>query len=671
MKNSLFQWTFWAVLAITALFISGCEDDFAEPPVQDFPSIQSNTTIAELKALHDIAKEDATLIEDDLIIEGTVTANDRSGNFFKALVIQDETAAIEVRIDVNDVYLDYPVGTKAYVICKNLYVGDFSNKHQISATEQGDEIPEPIMGVHVVPGGPADLIIEPQVIDLANYQSGDFDQATLELTNMLVRLENVEFACQNAGNQLADAINKESVNAVINDCNNNTIEMRTSGFADFAFMPAPTGNGSITAIFGVFTTTRQITIRDMNDLNMEGPRCAADGCDAQDIINIRNDFILGATSVSAAFIEGTVISDGSNNNIVDQNLVIQDATGGIVLRFNDAHNFALGDKLFVAVAGLELSEFNGLLQINNIPNENATVTGTGEVTPRVATIQEITNNFEDWESTLIKIEGATLSGGTTFNGSITVEDATGSILMFTRSAANFSGDALPSGEVNVTGIVSQFNDPQINIRNRDDVEGGTGGGGDDPITIQELKDVFTGGGSTAPNGKIKGTVISDRVGNNVNEQNITIQDGTAGIVVRFSAQHSFNQGDEVEISVSGLELSEFNNTLQVNGVSLGNATVTGTGSITPNVTTFQNILDNFEALESTLVQISDVTISGSSTFAGTLNLMDPSGSMLMFTFNDASFADEPVPGTPVTLTGIVSQFGTDLQVNMRNINDIQ
>ena len=65
---------------------------------------------------------------------------------------------------------------------------------------------------------------------------------------------------------------------------------------------------------------------------------------------------------------------------------------------------------------------------------------------------------------------------TVFSGSVTMSDATGEIIIFTRTQSNFANDALPTGEVTVTGIVSDFNSPQFVLRSRSDVQGGSTGG---------------------------------------------------------------------------------------------------------------------------------------------------------------------------------------------------
>lgn len=77
--------------------------------------------------------------------------------------------------------------------------------------------------------------------------------------------------------------------------------------------------------------------------------------------------------------------------------------------------------------------------------------------------------------------------------------------------------------------------------------------------------------------KICGVVISDCDNGNFNGQNIVIQDGIVGIVVCFIGNYSFFLGEEVEVIVSGQELSEFNGLVQVNNVLLGNVVLQGNG----------------------------------------------------------------------------------------------
>jgi hypothetical protein len=355
---------------------------------------------------------------------------------------------------------------------------------------------------------------------------------------------------------------------------------------------------------------------------------------------------------------------------------LQDATGGIVVRFTAAPNFALGERVSIAAGGLELSEFRGLLQLNNVAPGAAASRGAGTLpAPRVATVAQINANIEAWESTLVKVENATLSGGTSgaYSGSVNVADGTGTLVLFTRSAATFSGQSYPSGTVSVTALISQFDTPQIIIRSPADVSGGGGGGGGTGslMTIAELRALFSGSNTNVPSGKqIRGAVISDRVNNNTTTQNMVIQDGTAGIVVRFGGNHTFNQGDSVVLNVGGLELSEFNGLLQINNVPLTNASSPGAAMpITPRTATIAQVIANREAWESTLVRITGVTFPQGGTFSGSKNVTDSSGTMVMFTRSQANFSATNVPAGPSTVTAMVSQFN-DPQLIIRNLADI-
>lgn len=664
-----------AIAFLATTFTACVDQEFDQPDLGGLTDIEANTTIADLKALHTIG-EDATLIEDDLIISGIVIADDLSGNFFKNLTIQDETGGIQLRLNLVGLSDIYPEGSEVFVRCKGLYVGDFAELPQVSGTIEGDAIEEVLVPEFVVPGKTGQDVT-PEVITFDQLDDPAFLSSRL---NTLVQFENVEFAPAAVGATYADAVNLFSVNLDVQDCNNRVVILRSSGFSDFASDTTPSGNGTLTAVLTVFRDTKQLIIRDTDDVQFDGERCDGStvGGDLEqiDIIELRELFATGGTEgPTDKKIKGVIVSDDGAANIVGQNLVLQDATGGIVVRFTDFHNLPLGTEIEVNVSGQELSEFSGLLQVNNVPLLNVTDLGTGTLpTPREATIAEITANAEEWESTVVKVIDANITGGSDFAGSRTVTDATGSIPMFTRNSASFANDALPSGNVELVALVGDFNGVQLNMRNGDDVTGGGMTGGGDPIQmdIMELRDLFEGGASAAPNErKIRGVVISDTDNGNLTGRNLVIQDGSGGIVIRFEDIHSFALGEELEVVVSGEELSEFNGLLQVNNVPNDSAVSFGNGTMPdPRVATVQEVLDNSEEWESTLVIISGVTISGTDgIYNGSTTVTDASGSIAMFTRGDASFSGTALPGGEVTLTAIVSEFN-DPQVIIRNLNDV-
>jgi DNA/RNA endonuclease YhcR with UshA esterase domain len=469
-KNNIF-FVLLAILAFGVSMHSCVDQDFDEPPSGGVESPAPNTTIAELRDMHSLGNYEQ--ITEATVIRGFVISSDREGNFFRQLVIQDETGGLEMRIEMTDLDNLFPPGRQVSVNCQGLWLGDFNGLIQLGAAVTGEgndreleRIPEPLVEDIFVSGTYGnDVSPKLKLISELNFDD----------VSTLIQLNEVQFANNELGQNYSQS--DFSTNRTLTDCNLNDIIVRTSSFSSFAGEKLPEGNGTLIGILGIFGSDLQLLLRDLNDVNMEGDRCGAGG-NTVTISSLRSQFEGGNAMITDGAIEGVVISDFETGNVTGRNLYLQDETGGIVVRFGSNHSYDLGTKLRVVVGGLQLSEFNGLLQIE-APDGNGIPLGSGTLPDaRTTTVSDLLANIEAWESTLIKIEKATLSGNTIFDGSITVDDGTGQVLMFTRNQASFSGSPVPEGEVTVTGILSQFNDPQIIIRKASDVQGGTTGGGD-------------------------------------------------------------------------------------------------------------------------------------------------------------------------------------------------
>jgi hypothetical protein len=134
----------------------------------------------------------------------------------------------------------------------------------------------------------------------------------------------------------------------------------------------------------------------------------------------------------------------------------------------------VGDSIEVSTSGAEISEFRGLLQLNNTTVTNAIKKGTAVPTAKVLTLQELNSNLKKYESTLVKVNNVILSGNSgKYGGSVTMNDGTGTFTMYTRtgtSSATFSNANYPSGVVSVIGVTSVFNSAQMSIRTINDVQ---------------------------------------------------------------------------------------------------------------------------------------------------------------------------------------------------------
>ena len=95
-----------------------------------------NTTIAQLKALY---KSGPVKIEKDIVIGGQVVSEDRSGNVYKSIYIQDATGGIELKIGKNALYNDYKLGQWVYVKCGGLTLGAYNGMIQLGYADPTGE----------------------------------------------------------------------------------------------------------------------------------------------------------------------------------------------------------------------------------------------------------------------------------------------------------------------------------------------------------------------------------------------------------------------------------------------------------------------------------------------------------------------------------------------------
>lgn len=486
------------LLALVSFNFIACRDeDFDEPPMNGTnPSLTVNMTIDSLKKLYSdsiISFNKVIELDSNWIISGIVTADDKSGNFYKTMVIEDATAGISIRLDQSDFYTQYPVGRRVYIKLKGLVIGDYGNLIQLGGyidntgtTPQAAPIPQALIPDYII-GGEWNQFLTPSQVTMNDLNNTDKWQ------NRLIELSDVEFNPADTAQPFADAVLLQTVNRYVNDCNGGEIIVRTSGYSNFATVLTPKGKGTLRGVFTIYNSDNQLMLRDSNDVvDMSGIRCNGSGGTPVliNIADVRNLYSGSTINVNGSyFIQGVVTSDRTTSNINGRNLYIQDNTGAICVRFAANHTFNVGDSLYIDISGQSLGEFSGLLQLGtstpNVPVANAVVLATGKsVTPQVVTVAQILANMaanDSWESSLLKITGATISsstGTTTYSGSIQITDGTGTMTLYTASGATFASSTFTTGTVSITGNLTDYNgtvtapntNAQIQLRSTADVQ---------------------------------------------------------------------------------------------------------------------------------------------------------------------------------------------------------
>ena len=500
----------WSIIMVLflAFSLSSCRDDnFDEPPVngQD-PALTVNMTIDSLKNMYKTPLTDYTnipyiQITDDWTIKAVVIGDDKSGNLYKTMIVDDGTAGITIKIDNSNFNTDFPVGREVYVKLKGLVLSYYGGlvqlggyKDTVSATPSLGSIPASLIRNYIVGSTWGHPVVSHEVT-FADLGNDGKSANAFKWQSRLVTINKVQFQAADADMPWANAAALASVNRYLECCYSfsssvKSVIVRSSGYANFAAQNTPLNSGTITGIYSVYNTDKQLVIRDLEDVQMDTARFTSGACGAApvppppaanptSIANIRSQFTGSSTTVSGNWqISGVVISDATTQNLNSQNVVIQDASGGVVVRFDATHSFALGDSVVINVTGQTLSEYNGLLQIGgtspSVPLSYGTKVGTGAITPRVVTASDLIANMagsQSWESTLIKINNVTFST-TTFTTSTNVIDATGTVLLYTDCTgtfqATFANASIPVG-TSVTAIVSEFNGLQLNVRSPSDI----------------------------------------------------------------------------------------------------------------------------------------------------------------------------------------------------------
>ena len=154
---------------------------------------------------------------------------------------------------------------------------------------------------------------------------------------------------------------------------------------------------------------------------------------------------------------------------------LQDATAGILID-DDAgvmtSDYEIGDGI-QGISGT-LSEYGGMLQFVPDTDPGDPVSSGNFPTPQVVTLDELFNNFEEYESELVQIDGVTFTdGGNSFvNGNVyAISDASKADANFraTFFDVDYIGTTIPDFAVDIVGLPNSRTDGEyITSRNLDD-----------------------------------------------------------------------------------------------------------------------------------------------------------------------------------------------------------
>eukprot|EP01132_Coremiostelium_polycephalum_P019279 gene19279-22936_t len=176
-------------------------------------------------------------------------------------------------------------------------------------------------------------------------------------------------------------------------------------------------------------------------------------------------------------IKGVVISDLSGKNLDNKTIVLQEADNqpGIVIGFDAAQTFAVGDQLEVNISGQKLQKQNGEIVLSQVPAANAKKTGTGAIAGRTTTVAEAIKNAALWNGTLVSLGEGALSGGNgKYSGVLNFDDKSAGLKSMVLAGAAFENTAYPASVESIKGILrTRGKDVFLDIRTAKDVATGS------------------------------------------------------------------------------------------------------------------------------------------------------------------------------------------------------
>ena len=366
-------------------------------------------------------------------------------------------------VDKYDTYTFYEPGRKVYISLKNLYsqidfggleIGELYNNTQIG------RIPELLIEDYIQRS--CDVVDEETLvkkISLADI-SDEYLFSLIELDNVQFKDNEVGENYYSSSNELGGATNRYLV-----DDKGYELIVRTSSFADFANNPLPEGSGKIRGVLSRFNNDYQLFVRTAADVDMTGERSTLN--------------ILGIGALKSrpegeitdnVFMEGVVTMSPKNGNITDRNIVMQDETGGIVVRFdgNVGTQVNEGDVLRIALNGSSVGSFADVKQVSGL-EFNGEIGGEKIVTkvsenaamptPIKVSIAELKNG--DFQSVLVEVEDIqfiTDDVNKAITGTRTITDCSSKLGIYTRSTASFADTKTPEGAGKIVAVASNYYD---------------------------------------------------------------------------------------------------------------------------------------------------------------------------------------------------------------------
>ncbi len=235
-----------------------------EPGIRQLPAPEEpGNSIAYVKSLY---RGQPYRIDAEIYLRAQIISSDRTGNFSKSLILEDATGGIEVKLDLADIFREFPPGHTLVVQCNSLTIGSYGGALQLGAMPTGqwetDLIPADRIKAHLALQTGEEEELLPRELTIGSL--------TQRYVNCLARFEEVQFIDEEYQGDWGDP--SADVDRHLVDRQGDTLVVRISRNADFANAKLPSGSGRIEGVLGYFNGRYQLRPVSRLDQRMNQPR---------------------------------------------------------------------------------------------------------------------------------------------------------------------------------------------------------------------------------------------------------------------------------------------------------------------------------------------------------------------------------------------------------------
>lgn len=237
---------YWFI-AVSAMLLGACGYDKLEigPEENDGDRTLPNLRIGDLRGFY---KGKPLRVNRNIVVAGYVTATDRSRNFYRTFLIEDETGAVEIRAGLYDLHNIYHEGQRVVVRAEGLTLGADREVMQLGlAAPAGSSWQTGYFGHRLVMDR---YISRDSVVRVPDPLPVGLSGLSCDLCGRLVRIENLtaDTPGESWGGGLSSVGTPQTGYRCFRDADGDSIYVETSGYASFADHAVPGGELSVTGI---------------------------------------------------------------------------------------------------------------------------------------------------------------------------------------------------------------------------------------------------------------------------------------------------------------------------------------------------------------------------------------------------------------------------------------